>query len=194
MRYIKLFENWQNNKETPIVDSNISLNEALQGTLASGEITSNLSLVNVHYISNDQKLHRGQIVIHKSLENDVKEFFNILIEENFIVEKVIPVVKYNWDDDASMEDNNSSGFNYRVVAGKNTLSKHSLGRAIDINPFWNPVYYSSGKVSPKGAIRDTKGKGVFLAHTKGVQFLKSKGWKWGGDWTSLKDWHHFEKG
>jgi peptidoglycan L-alanyl-D-glutamate endopeptidase CwlK len=193
MKYIKLYENWGNKKEIPIIDSNMSLSQALQGTLASVDITNNLSIISVDYISIDRKLHRGQIVIHRSLEEDVRNFFSILIQENFIVEKVIPVVNYNWNDDASMEDNNSSGFNYRVVAGKNKLSKHSLGRAIDINPLWNPVYYSNGKISPNGAIRNPKAIGVLLSDTKGVQFLKSRGWKWGGDWSSLKDWHHFEK-
>jgi hypothetical protein len=93
-----------------------------------------------------------------------------------------------------MQDNNSSGFNWRRVEGQKKLSKHSYGNAIDINPFWNPVYYSNGKISPNGATRDIKINGVFLSESKGVLFLKSKGWKWGGDWTSLKDWHHFQKG
>ena len=26
-----------------------------------------------------------------------------------------------------------------------------------------------------------------------VNYFKSKGWEWGGDWTSLKDYQHFEK-
>lgn len=193
MKYIKLLENWdQSNK--PIIDSNISLSQAMQGTLAPGNITSDLTMIDVNYLSVDKKLHKGQIIVHKDLVSDVKQFFAILLQDKFIVVKVIPIVKYNWNDDASMEDNNSSGFNFRVVEGKKTLSKHSMGRAIDINPLWNPVYYSSGKISPQGATRDPKKEGVFTSETRGVQFLKAKGWKWGGDWTSLKDWHHFEKG
>jgi peptidoglycan L-alanyl-D-glutamate endopeptidase CwlK len=193
MKYIKYLENFNENSQI-IVDSNISLMEATEGIDAPVDVLSSLILLNVDYISSDKMIHRGQIVVNKTLASDVVEFFQILLKEGFIVEKVIPIVKYNWDDNRSMQDNNSSGFNWRRVEGQKKLSKHSYGNAIDINPFWNPVYYSNGKVSPNGATRDTKRNGVFLSESKGVLFLKSKGWKWGGDWTSLKDWHHFQKG
>lgn len=192
MKYIAYLENFNLDK-VPIIDSNMSFSQSVQGISAPIEIINTLSLVNIDYISIDEKIHKGQILVHKDLEYDVKNFFKILIEDGFIVEKVIPIVKYGWNDDSSMEDNNSSGFNYRKVEGKAKLSKHSYGKAIDINPAWNPVYYSSGKISPKGSFRDTKRNGVFLSETRAVSFLKSKGWVWGGDWNSLKDWHHFEK-
>jgi hypothetical protein len=193
MKYIKYLENFNVNSQI-IVDSNLSLMEATEGIDAPADVLGSLILLNVDYISKDKKIHRGQIVVNKTLASDVTEFFQILIKEGFIVEKVIPIVKYNWDDNRSMQDNNSSGFNWRRVEGQKKLSKHSYGNAIDINPFWNPVYYSNGKISPNGATRDIKINGVFLSESKGVLFLKSKGWKWGGDWTSLKDWHHFQKG
>lgn len=192
MKYIKLFENFNINSQV-IIDSNLSLMQALSGISAPDHILSTITLVNVDYISIDKQIHRGQILVHRDLSRDVEEFFQVLIASNFIVEKVIPIVKYNWDDNLSMEDNNSSGFNYRKVEGQKKLSKHSYGKAIDINPKWNPVYYSNGKISPSGASRDTTRNGVFLSESKGVQFLKSRGWKWGGDWSSLKDWHHFQK-
>ena len=37
-----------------------------------------------------------------------------------------------------MEADNTSCFNYRVVAGTNRVSKHGLGTAVDINPRENP--------------------------------------------------------
>ena len=37
-----------------------------------------------------------------------------------------------------MAADNSSAFNFRVVAGTNVLSQHALGRAIDLNPVENP--------------------------------------------------------
>ena len=36
-------------------------------------------------------------------------------------------------DTASIEENNSSAFNYRVVPGTNHLSNHARGYAIDLN-------------------------------------------------------------
>lgn len=192
MKYIKLFENFNINQQI-IVDSNLSLGQALEGTSAPIEILKDIILINVDHISTDKQIHRGQILIHRNLADETYEFFEILLKTNFIVEKVFPIVKYNWDDNRSMENNNSSGFNYRKVEGQTKLSKHSYGKAIDINPRWNPVYYSSGKISPMGATRDVKRNGVFLPESAGVLFLKSKGWKWGGDWSTLKDWHHFQK-
>lgn len=47
--------------------------------------------------------------------------------------------------------------NYRVVDGTTSLSKHALGCAIDINPFYNPyvVFDKTGNgqdyISPKGS-------------------------------------------
>ena len=49
---------------------------------------------------------------------------------------------FDANDDISMENNNTSSFNYRVVAGSSTLSNHALGMAIDINPLYNPYVYT----------------------------------------------------
>ena len=37
-----------------------------------------------------------------------------------------------------MSADNSSPFNFRVIAGTELFSQHALGRAIDINPVENP--------------------------------------------------------
>lgn len=56
-----------------------------------------------------------------------------------------------------MLDNNTSCFNYRIVDGTDHLSKHALGCAIDINPFYNPyVVFGKGEnnetyISPAGS-------------------------------------------
>lgn len=176
-----------------IIDSKLTLNESLENINIPTEIKRTLVLLDIDYISTDNKLHRGQIVVKDSVQNEVKEFFKILLEDKFTINKIIPIVKYAWDDIKSMEDNNTSGFNYRVIAGSDKLSKHSFGMAIDVNPKWNPVIYSDGKVEPKGAVRNVKQPGVLTSENRGVKYLKSKGWNWGGDYRSFKDWHHFDK-
>ena len=92
-----------------------------------------------------------------------------------------------------MAKNNTSAFNYRVVSGTNRLSKHSSGRAIDINPFQNPFLSKSKRITPIGAKYNKKAAGTLYSTHEIVTILKNKGWKWGGDWTSIKDWQHFEK-
>ena len=62
---------------------------------------------------------------------------------------------YDGDDERSMADNNSTCFNFRRVPGKEKLSHHSLGIAVDINPFYNPYVRTDkeGRVlcSPEGS-------------------------------------------
>ena len=48
-----------------IIDSKLSLEEAITGTKAPTEVINNITLINVEYISFDGFLHRGQIVVHK---------------------------------------------------------------------------------------------------------------------------------
>jgi hypothetical protein len=176
-----------------IIDSNLTFDQALENTRAPKNVIESLVLLDIEYISLDNKIHRGQIMVNKSVENEVKQFFKLLLQDKFIIEKMIPTTKYDWDDDKSMEDNNTSGFNYRFIANSNKLSNHALGKAIDVNPKWNPVIYSNGKVLPKGGTRDKGRPGTFQKNSRGVTYLISKNWNWGGEYKSFKDWHHFDK-
>jgi hypothetical protein len=180
--------------EVEIVDSNMTFAEATKGTKAPQDLLDSLTLLDVTYYSLDEKLHKGQIIVHKSVEDDVKYFFQMAREEKFPIKQVIPIVKYGWSDDKSMAANNSSAFNYRFIAGTERLSNHSFGKAIDINPYFNPVIYKNPtRISPKGAKYVPGNKGVFTADSRIVKEMKARGWRWGGDWNSLKDYHHFDK-
>lgn len=177
-----------------IIDSQMTFEEATKGTKAPQEVLDSLVLLNVTYYSTDKKVHQGQIVVNKAVAEDVKFFFGMLLEEKFPIKQVIPIVKYDWDDEASMSANNSSAFNYRFVAGTTRLSNHSFGRALDINPYFNPVIYMDPpSISPKGAKYIPGNPGVFTDSSKIVIEMKKRGWRWGGDWHSLKDNHHFDK-
>lgn len=177
-----------------IVDSKMSFEEATKGTKAPKELLDSIVLLDVVYFSTDMKKHQGQILVHKTVEEDVKYFFQMALEEKFPIKQVIPIVSYGWSDDASMSANNSSAFNYRFIAGTTRLSNHSFGKAIDINPYFNPVIYKDPpSTSPKGAKYKPGNPGVFTADSRIVKEMKKRGWRWGGDWTSLKDYHHFDK-
>lgn len=180
-------------EKTPGVDSNMSLEEAIAGSKAPKKILDELTIIDVEYFGFDGKLHVGQLVLRKDRVDDIRRAFKIMREEKFPIKKCVPIVKYNWDDNASMADNNTSMFNFRTIAGTNRLSNHAYGVAIDINPFQNPAVYKSGKVSPKGASYDINAPGTLLPDSKVTKYLISRGWRWGGDWHSLKDWQHFDK-
>jgi peptidoglycan L-alanyl-D-glutamate endopeptidase CwlK len=93
-----------------------------------------------------------------------------------------------------MAADNSSAFNYRLIAGTDRLSRHALGRAVDINPRENPAIYPDGRIVPAGAVRRPGKPGTFTEDHPVVRAFREKGWRWGGDFTHLRDYHHFEKG
>jgi hypothetical protein len=166
---------------------------AVKGTKAPHSILDSLVIIDVEYYGFDNKLHTGQIIVNVDVKSDVIEVFKIMKDDKFPINSIIPIVDFDWDDGKSMQANNSSGFNFRYIAGTKRMSHHATGRAIDINPMLNPVIYNDGKISPKGASYNPDKPGTFSNSTRAVKFLKSKGWRWGGDWTSFKDYHHFDK-
>jgi hypothetical protein len=180
-------------KEEIIIDSAMSFAEAIDGSAAPLEIIDALSLIDVMYYSFDGLRHQGQIVVEARLEDDIYEIFQLIEALKFPVGKVIPIVAYQWEDGDSMADNNSSAFNFRVIADTNKLSLHSFGRAVDINPVQNPVIYPTGIIAPDGATYRPKNNGAFTAQNPIVQEFIKRGWHWGGNFEQPKDYHHFEK-
>jgi len=180
-----------NNSEI-IVDSSYSLEECLNGSKAPDEVKNAIVLLDVMYYSDDGKLHQGQLLVHKDVVGDVSDIFAMMLERQFVVHKVIPIHVYDWSDDKSMEDNNTSAFNYRFIAGTNRLSNHSFGRAVDINPKWNPVVHKNGRLSPANGRYDVKAEGTFYENHPIVKEFKKRGWRWGGNFTKYADNHHFD--
>lgn len=158
---------------------------------------SELILLKMSYWGFDAKPHIGELIVHRKASPEVILIFRELFERKFPISSINPMYEYHGSDDASMLDNNTVAFNCRSTTGyKNKFSKHSYGIAIDINPVINP-YYKDGKVLPPTAIenidrkKDIKG----IIKKKGICYtaFKMKGWTWGGDWKTLKDYQHFEK-
>jgi hypothetical protein len=176
-----------------IVHSDMTLEESLKGSKAPKEFLDSMIILDVEYYNFDEKLCKGQLVINRAVKQDLVDAFELIKKIKFPIEKVIPIVEYGWSDDRSMEDNNTSAFNYRFVANTTRLSNHSWGRAIDFNPVQNPAVYKDGSKAPKNSDYNTKAKGTLTEDHELVKFFKERGWRWGGDWTSLKDYQHFDK-
>lgn len=170
---------------------------------APQEILHSLTILMVKYYGFDTVIHSGQIVVHKNVAKDVESFFEVALENKFPIEKVIPISheKYTWDDETSCNDNNSSGYNYRLIMGTNRMSKHAQGLAFDINPVQNIYvrYDEQGKEIyrlPKNGTYNKNAKGTLSDEHPLVILMKKLGWKWGGDWTPESgriDYQHFEK-
>jgi peptidoglycan L-alanyl-D-glutamate endopeptidase CwlK len=184
----------------PIIDSGMTEKEAFDGLdpKCPDEIQKRQRLITVKYYSTDKQVHQGQLVIDAELVSDIKKVFTLALKERFPIHSVIPISdkrfrkENRWDDELSMEANNTSAFNYREVTGGGRLSNHAYGRAIDINTFLNP-YIKGDVILPHGATYDPKVNGTFTAESLIVREFLRLGWVWGGNWTSPKDYQHFEK-
>jgi len=184
--------------ENPIVDSNIALAEALR-KFAPPEFKDKQRILDVLYYSFDGRIHKGQLVVDQRLVSDIRQVFQVALEDKFPINSVIPISHDRFhkhgewnNDDQSMLANNTSAFNYRKVTGGKKLSMHSYGFAIDINPIQNP-YIKGDILLPEGAVYDPAKPGTLTRDCPVVKAFISLGWTWGGDWKSLKDYQHFEK-
>lgn len=106
-----------------------------------------LSYLQISYYGFDNKPHVGEMIVNSKLANEVLEIFKELYDIKYPIEKIRLIDEYGANDELSMSDNNTSSFCYRKISNSKTLSNHSTGTAIDINPLYNP-YVSNGKSSP----------------------------------------------
>ena len=175
-----------------ITDCNYTFEEAVKGIDIPNSILKQLTLIDVEYYSFDDRLHKGQLIVNKKVEKDIEEIFYFIKESKFPIAKVIPAKKYNWNDESSMNDNNTVAFNYRIVKGSKVLSAHSNGMAIDINPLQNP--HIKGKViHPSSGKYDVNVRGTIIRDSELVKEFVKRNWQWGGRWKSSRDYQHFEK-
>ena len=158
-----------------------------------------LRYLSVKYISFDGSIYTGELICNKAIADSLMEIFYELYAANYPIGKMKLIDEYGGDDTLSMYDNNTSCFNYRVVEGTDHLSKHALGLAIDINPYYNPyVTYPGGimRVSPEPsatyADRTTEFPGKISHEDLCYQLFHEHGFTWGGDWKTLKDYQHFQ--
>lgn len=143
----------------------------------------------------------GELICNKAIAQDLVEIFYELYQNEYQIEQIHLIDEYSGDDTLSMQDNNTSCFNYRVVDGTTSLSKHALGLAIDINPFFNPyvVYKEDGTtyISPQGSetYADRSKDFAYKIDENDLcyRLFKEHGFVWGGDWNSCKDYQHFQK-
>lgn len=159
-----------------------------------------LRYVSVLYVNFKGNVSTGEIICNKAIAQDLTEIFYELYQANYQIEQIRLVDEYNADDNLSMQDNNTSCFNYRTVAGTNRISMHGQGLAIDINPFFNPyITYRNGgqQVAPAGAeaYADRSQPFAYKIDENDLcyKLFTEHGFSWGGNWNNSKDYQHFEK-
>lgn len=144
----------------------------------------------------------GELVVHKDVSVEVTGIFRDLYDIDYPIKKMKLVSDYKANDWQSIEADNTSAFNCRSATGSKKWSKHSYGKAIDINPIENPYIARNGRISHKASLVYRKrvhktstyvDKAVLVKGDKAIQIFKKYGWKWGGDWLRVKDYQHFSK-
>ncbi len=158
-----------------------------------------LRYLSLLYKDVEGNVHEGEMICNKKIADTLIDIFRQLYEADYPIEKMVLIDEYAGDDDASMSDNNTSCFNYRVVSGTNNLSKHAMGLAVDLNPRYNPYIR---KVNGAESIEPENGK-EYADRSQDFQYKIDKedlayklftqaGFTWGGSWKSVKDYQHFQ--
>lgn len=160
-----------------------------------------LSYVHILHYDFDGNPAEGELICNSLIAQDLVEIFYELYRNEYRLERVQLIDGYDGDDTASMEDNNTSCFNYRTVEGSSSLSRHALGLAVDINPLYNPyiTYNSDGSetVSPASGVSYADRSRSFPYKIDEddlcYKLFTAHGFTWGGNWNSCKDYQHFQK-
>ncbi len=158
--------------------------------IKSDKLAEILTAVKVEFLNQNGNRKEAFLIVHKEVATQIRSIFTELADSGFVIDKIEPMSKYKWSDDSSMVYNNTSCFNYRLVSGTRSMSKHAYGLALDINPFWNP-FVSGKRVSPKGAKYDITKNGTIHRKALIYKIFIKNGWKWGGDWKPYQDYQHF---
>lgn len=167
---------------------------------------ADLAYLKIPHYNFEGGISEGEMIVNKKLAEEVLDIFAELYDIQYPIERMRLVDYYNASDFESIEDNNTSAFNYREsTAGTGKLSKHALGCAIDINPQINPYVASDGTGAHQNAkeywSRDISkwtsdiAKQAYIGKETEIYniFVNKHNWVWGGSWKTYLDYQHFEK-
>jgi hypothetical protein len=156
-----------------------------------------LRVVTVRYHGFDGEVHTGPLVLNEKVADDVLWVFRRLFRRDFPIRNVAlahrwhPTRPSDWYDTSDR----TGSFNCRPVTNGTTLSQHSYGWAIDVNPLENPYVSGDGTVLRRAAKpyldRSLDLPGMIHPGDLVVRSFARIGWSWGGDWHTLKDYMHF---
>lgn len=157
------------------------------------------------HINFDGNYQVGEMIVNEDVAGDVLEIFEILCAEGYEIYSMYLIDDF-WAGDPddsdwySIDANNTSCFCYRTATGLGNLSKHALGKAIDINPQQNPyvTYDSDGDAhyshdNASSYVYDRyDGEHMITTSDRAYDLFTDYGWTWGGSWSSPKDYQHFQ--
>ena len=171
---------------------------------------SDLRYLMVPHYNFDGKIQVGEIIVNARLAEEFIQIFREFFAIGYQIKSMYLIDNY-WQpsgdpddaDTASINEDNTSAFSYRVITYGTNLSRHAYGCAIDLNPLENPY----ATVSEDGSLytiheesrqylynRSSAMPHVITHEDPAYQiFVIEHGFTWGGDWDSVVDYQHFEK-
>lgn len=183
-----------------------SLIDSITGVSYPAEGTDEISYEELNYLhvlhyDFEGNIVEGELICNSAISQDLAEIFHELYLAEYSIEKITLIDAYDGDDEASMTDNNTSCFNYRNVEGADKLSRHAYGLALDINPFYNPYVRYDKEGRPYA---DPEDSAEYMDRSRDFPYkidqndlcyrlFTERGFTWGGNWNSSKDYQHFQK-
>ena len=169
-----------NNSDTPPPGVKIdggTVNQKLAALFPNGvptteaEMAKYLTTVTIEILDKNGNPTTRSLTVHKALAADVVAIFKEIKAAGF---RAYDVGAYAW----------------RSMAASGNRSHHSYGVAIDINPNENYMVKNGNIVA--GSLWNPSGNMYsFGPDSAVVKSFQSRGWTWGGNWNSSKDYMHF---
>jgi D-alanyl-D-alanine carboxypeptidase len=157
-----------------------------------------LKLVQFSYIDFQGRVHDdGEIVVLDAIAKHVSQVLKTLESRGFPIAQARLMNEYDGNDDASMDQNNTSAFNHREIAGGGSVSLHAYGVAIDLNPEQNPYLRRARDkltISPLSGEKYLDRKNLRPGMSEAViEVFAEHGLSgWGGFWNNPTDYQHFQ--
>ncbi len=155
-----------------------------------------LASITADHVDATGQRQRGTIVVNRRVAVDVVAVLGVLYDRRYPIASMRPIADFGGDDEASMAADNTSAFNCRPVTGGTGWSRHAFGLAVDLNPIRNP-YVRGDRVLPPEGVRWVDRRLYHPAMIRSGDVVTSAfatiGWRWGGQFTSLDDYQHFER-
>lgn len=155
-----------------------------------------LAYVTVGFWGFDRRPHTGELLVHRSVARDVVSVFRALHRARWPIEEMRITRASELNAPPTGDGNNTGAFACRPARLSAEWSEHAYGLAIDVNPFHNP-YVREDLVLPERAIaykdRSWRRPGMIFPGDVVTRAFARIGWRWGGSWSSSKDWMHFSR-
>jgi hypothetical protein len=153
-----------------------------------------LRYVTVSFRGFDGLAHTGELLVNRRAAEALVAVFGKLFAEGYPIERMRVTSAAELNAPPTGDGNTTGVFACRPVRGQKAWSQHAYGLAVDVNPFQNP-YHKGDVVLPELATsylgRGDVRAGMIRPDGPVVRAFASVGWRWGGDYRSLKDYMHF---